>query len=228
MKNEESGLPRRIVYSSMVGTHSRERPLFLSAVNIPVSVLSSKKDTVENKNRKDYATDKWEQEIRDTVAKRKGSAIGANLSKAQKAAVSAQLAREAETRKAITATRGRLQEGVELIASLIASNTEAMRRYVGEMASLLLSMVYGSGSFLMDQRAFDVFLVSCMDLSFGKRLIDEQQLGSLASDRLGEYRRLLPAAILRADKASLVPDDYQHESLAGQFPFQLRSNESQS
>ena len=181
-----------------------------------VDVLSTKKDGSENKNRKDYATDKWEQEIRETVAKKRASTTGANLSKADKALVSAQLAKEAETRKAIVATQGRLQEGVELIASLVASNTEAMRRCVGEMAALLLGTVFGPGSFFMDYRAFEVLLVSLVGRSCTLNSAhDRQQIGSMASDRLGEYRRLLPAAILRADRAPLIPDDYLHEDLAG-------------
>ena len=42
-----------------------------------------------------------------------------------------------------------------------------------------------------------------------------QQLGSLASDRLGEYRRLLVAAILRAFNGTFVPEDYLQEPING-------------
>ena len=119
---------------------------------------STKKDAVENKNRKDYATDKWEQEVRETLAKKK-TTVGANLSKADKAALSAQMAKEAEVRQHIIQAQGRLKEGVELVASLVASNTEGMKRYIGEMAKLLLGSVFGPGSFLVDDSCFAVFLV---------------------------------------------------------------------
>jgi hypothetical protein len=38
-------------------------------------------------------------------------------------------------------------------------------------------------------------------------------LSTLATDRLGEYRRLLIAAILRSHNAPLIPDDYTEESV---------------
>ena len=43
---------------------------------------------------------------------------------------------------------------------------------------------------------------------------ENQQLGAMGSDRLGEYRRLLAAAVLRAYEAPLISDDYLHEDLA--------------
>ncbi|ORX39844.1 regulation of translational elongation-related protein [Kockovaella imperatae] len=162
-----------------------------------VDVLSSKKDVAENKNRKDYATDKWEQEVRDALARKK-TLVGANLSKADKAAVTAQMNKEAEVRTQILLAQGRLREGVQLVSSLAASNSEGMKRYVGEMLKLLIRSVYGPGNFLMDEQVFSVVL----------------QLGAMASDRLGEYRRLLVGAILRAYGVPLIPEDYLHEDLA--------------
>ena len=102
-----------------------------------VPVLSPKKDVVENKNRKDYATEKWEQEVRESLAKKKTTST-ANLSKADKAAVQAQLAKEAAVRQQIVVVQAKLRRGVELVSSLVNSNAEAMERYVGELAKLLL------------------------------------------------------------------------------------------
>ena len=123
------------------------------------SVLSPKKDAVENKNRKDYATEKWEQEVRDSLTKKK-SASNAKLSKADQHAVAVQMTKEAGVRKQIVDVQARLRRGVELVRSLVASNAEAMERDVGELAKMLLRSVFGVGSFLADKKAFDVFLVS--------------------------------------------------------------------
>lgn len=38
-------------------------------------------------------------------------------------------------------------------------------------------------------------------------------MSTLVTDRLGEYRRLLVAAILRSHNAPLIPDDYLEESV---------------
>jgi len=122
--------------------------------------LSTKKETVENKNRKDYATEKWEQEVRQSLTKKKAASVGASLSKQDKALVAAQLAKEAETRMRISKLQARLRRGVELVSSLVVSNAEKMERHVGELAKMMLVTAFGAGSFLLDGRPFDVFMVS--------------------------------------------------------------------
>jgi hypothetical protein len=88
-----------------------ERGIWVTPSDQPyVDVLAPKKDAVENKNRKDYATEKWEQEVRASLAKKK-TASTANLSKADKAAVSAQLAREAAVRNQIVVVQAKLKRG---------------------------------------------------------------------------------------------------------------------
>lgn len=121
-------------------------------------MLSTKKDAPENKNRKDYATEKWEQEVRESLKKK--AATNVKLNKADQAAVNAQLAKEAAVRARVASVQARLSRGVDLVAALVASNAEMMERHVGELATLLLNSVFGPGSFLVDNKAFRVFLVS--------------------------------------------------------------------
>ncbi|WWC61174.1 uncharacterized protein I303_103754 [Kwoniella dejecticola CBS 10117] len=159
-------------------------------------VLNSKKDSgPDNKNSKNYATEKWEQEVRESLAKKKATQIGAKLSKADQALVNAQLAKEAEIRNQIAKVQGQLRRGVELVAALTNSLSEETRKYVDELAKLLLGSVFASGNFLVDGRAFDVFI----------------GLGTLAADRLGETRRMLAAAILRSNEVPLISEDYLEE-----------------
>jgi hypothetical protein len=134
--------------------------LFESPV-IPVSrliVLTTKKEVNENQNRKDYATDKWEQEVRDSLAKKK-SATAVVLSKADKALVAAQLVKEADIRTRIAVEQAKLRRGIELVASLADSKSPDVYKHVQLMARMLLGSVFGAGSFLVDGRAFTVFLV---------------------------------------------------------------------
>ncbi|WRT67086.1 uncharacterized protein IL334_004052 [Kwoniella shivajii] len=161
-----------------------------------VDVLNQKKDTgAENKNRKDYATEKWEQEIRESLAKKKTTQVGAKLSKQDQALVNAQLAKEAETRSQIAKVQGQLNRGVEMVSALTKSLSEDSRTHVDEIAKLLLASVFSVGHFLIDERAFDVFI----------------ELGTLAADRLGETRRMLAAAILRSHEAPFIAQDYLEE-----------------
>lgn len=115
---------------------------------------------MENKNRKDYATEKWEEEIREAVAKKKATRPGAKLSKQDQALVNAQMAKEAEIRTQITTTQASLRRGVELVRSLVAANSEAVSKHLRIMSDCLLASVFGPGSFLVDDRVFPVFLVS--------------------------------------------------------------------
>ena len=121
------------------------------------SVLATKKDIVDDKNRKDYATDKWEAEVRNSI---KSKAPTGKVSKADQALVTAQLAKEADVRRHLQLVQGRLRRGVELIAALVAAKSSVVERHIVEMARLMLSSVFGPGNFLMDRRPFDVFLVS--------------------------------------------------------------------
>jgi hypothetical protein len=70
------------------------------------------------------------------------------------------MAKEAEVRQKIADVQARLKRGIELVSALVSSNAEAVERHVGDMAEMMLQSVFGPGSFLVDQRAFDVFVVS--------------------------------------------------------------------
>ncbi|WWC90100.1 uncharacterized protein L201_005033 [Kwoniella dendrophila CBS 6074] len=161
-----------------------------------VDVLNSKKDSGPvDKNRKNYATEKWEQEIRDSLAKKKSTQVGGKLSKQDQALVNAQVAKEAETRTQIVTVQGQLTRGVEFVSALTKSLSEETNKHIDEMAKLLLASVFSSGNFLVDNRAFEVFI----------------DLGSLAAERLGETRRMLAAAVLRSNEAPLISEDYLEE-----------------
>ncbi|KAK4684697.1 hypothetical protein P7C73_g5471, partial [Tremellales sp. Uapishka_1] len=163
-----------------------------------VDVLTTKKDAADNKNVKDYATEKWEREVREALAKKKASSAGTVLSKQDKALVAAQLSKEAEVRLRIATQKAKLLRGLELIASLADSQAADVKKHVYTLGKLMLGSVFGPGSFLVDERSFEVFL----------------KLASLASDRLGAYKPILAAAILRAFDAPHVRDDYTSEPTA--------------
>lgn len=74
--------------------------------------------------------------------------------------MNAQLAKEAEVRTKISAVQARMKRGLEVVYALTASNAERVEREVGELAQILLSSAFSDGSFLLDQRAFEVFMVS--------------------------------------------------------------------
>lgn len=163
-----------------------------------VDVLNTKKAEVENKNRKNYADEKWEAEVRAELAKKKATTVAKNLSKQDKALVAAQVAKEADIRQRIVLIQARLRRGLELVAALTDSRVTAVENQLGTLSNLLIKSVFGPGAFLVDSRSFEVFI----------------KLSTLASERLGENRRLIAASLLRACKAPFVPDDYLDEEVS--------------
>lgn len=125
-----------------------------------VDVLNPKKEQVENKNRKNYDIEKWEDEVREQLAKKKATKVAANLSKQDKTLVAQQMSKEKAVRERIVSTQARLRRGLELVAALTDSRVSAVEAKVGTLADLLLSSVFGPGAFLVDNRAFEVFIVS--------------------------------------------------------------------
>nr|ODN81184.1 50S small subunit ribosomal protein L19 [Cryptococcus depauperatus CBS 7841] len=163
-----------------------------------VDVLNQRKSSIiENRNRKDYATEKWEQEVREALAKKRAAIQGHKLNKQEQALVSAQLLKEKEIKDRMWKLQARLIRGTEIVAALAKTETGEVGKYVGEMATCLLRSVFGPASFFVIPRAFQIF----------------EQLGSLASERLGETRRILMATILRTYSISVVPADYLEEPI---------------
>ena len=97
--------------------------------------------------------------MRDSLAKKRAASGSAKLSKADQAAVSAQLAKEAEVRSRISAVQAKLQRGMQVVRALVASNASQVEREVGTLAKALLASVFAEGAFLLDVSAFDAFLV---------------------------------------------------------------------
>jgi type I site-specific restriction endonuclease len=122
-------------------------------------VLAPKKDKVEDKNRRDYATEKWEAEVRASQLAKRAASGGAKLSKADQAAVAAQLAKEAEIRAKIASVQAKLQRGMQVVRALVSSNASQVEKEVGTLAKALLASVFAEGAFLLDESAFEVFLV---------------------------------------------------------------------
>jgi hypothetical protein len=162
-----------------------------------VDVLALKKDQPVNKNRKNYADEMWEKEVREELAKKRPTTLAKNLSKEDKAKVAAQMAKEADVRAQIAQVQAHLRRGLELVAALADSHVSAVENKLETLFTLLINSVFGPGAFLVDDRAFDVLI----------------KLSGLASDRLGDHRRLITAAILRSYNAPFVPMDYRGEEV---------------
>lgn len=120
--------------------------------------MLNRKEAAFDKKGKEAEIQKWEAEVRQTLANKK---TGANkLSKEEEALVRSQLAKEKDIRQEVDALRLRLAEGLQVVHSLVDIQLEAFQHYISRLTTLLLSTAVGRPSELLGDAPFDAFLVS--------------------------------------------------------------------
>ncbi|CAG8528815.1 4749_t:CDS:10 [Funneliformis caledonium] len=153
----------------------------------------SKKVIVENRNRKDYKTEKWERELRESIAKKKGTT---KLTKEEQAAVDAQLAKESEIRKNVEQVRLTLIRGLDIVDALVESNSEAIEQHIVEFMRLLNIIVQKSGP-LVGDKAVNTYL----------------RINKCTSEKIESIRDFIGLATLRAMDVQEVPERWLQEPL---------------
>lgn len=136
-----------VCFTSEAIIHLSESPLVLA---------SKQPETVDTKG-KDYATAKWEAELRKTLKNKKPAA--SSLSKQDQALIQEQLRKESAIRQRVALTKKRLEHGLELIRSLASAQVDEFRLYLSNLAALLLTGGFGQASQLIGFKSFDVFIV---------------------------------------------------------------------
>ncbi|EJT96915.1 ARM repeat-containing protein [Dacryopinax primogenitus] len=179
-----------------------------------VDVLAAKKPVVADKNRKDYAIEKWEQELRQSVAAKKAGKT-VTLSKQDQALVDAQLAKESEIRNSINRLQRQAERGLALVRSLVQGDNETFHQQLYSVVNLLLAGVLSHGSALAGSAAFDTYL----------------ELSKCVSPRISETRRWIGISTLRAYNLAVVPPHLEAESVTyvvTRVLYRLRSLAEQS
>ncbi|KXN82440.1 Translational activator gcn1 [Leucoagaricus sp. SymC.cos] len=160
-----------------------------------VDVLSTNKDTSRAVKGKDAQMAKWDEEVRKSLANKKGNAPA--LTKQQQALINAQLEKEEQTRQRVVGIKVQLERGLALVKSVIDAGVEEFPPYIAPITKLLLEGVLRSGKALIGQAAFDVYL----------------ELAKCSSERLDTFRKWLGIASLRSLNIDAVPEDLQAEPL---------------
>lgn len=198
----EYGIPLQEYLSSMVSSNVVRASGVLARLTLfpPPVVLAKKADAAENKNTKNYAQDKWDREVRESIAKKKAAATNGSLSKQEQTLVNAQLKEEANIREKLQLTKNRLDRGMSFVLSLVRSKAPSVSDNLLQLATLLQKSALTSGGFLVAERGFRVYLA----------------LGQLCPERIGFLRQFLGIATLRAQGVMGVPEDLSVEPLSGQ------------
>ena len=161
-----------------------------------VDVLSSKGQIhAVEKNSKDYDTVKWEEEIRNQIAQKKGHEK--KLTNEEKSKVNTQIAKEAIIRQEVIKLERLLRKGVGLIRALADGPPVEAGLWLGSSLNALIEVIDAGVGRLIGQAADDAF-IAC---------------AKFVSSRLGMLRKFIGVATLRALESSTLPVDLQEEPL---------------
>ena len=165
-----------------------------------VDVLDTKTMSyVLDKNSKDYDTMKWEEEVRNHLAQKKGQEK--KLTTDEKAKVNAQLVKEANIRSKILEHEKVLRRGLGFIHSLATGPPIEADMWLGSCLNVLLDLITADAQLLVGDAANETYL-TC---------------SSLVSPRLGSLRKFVGVATLRALGLSKLSENLEQEPLGGMY-----------
>ena len=184
-----------------------------------VDVLNTTSNPTLDRNAPDYETIKWEQEVRNHVAKKKGQEK--KLTADEKARVEAQLEREANIRREVTKLRRDIRRGAGFVHALANGPPTNSNIWLGPSLKSLLEAIKAGAGHIVSDTLVHAYL-SC---------------SNLVSARLASMRTFIGVATLRAVEASGLPSNlldeplgdlatrllYRFRLLSEQRPFEITS-----
>lgn len=152
---------------------------------------------MENKNRKGFEDEKWEQEVRAEIAKKKGTTQTKKLTKEEQAAVSAQRKKESEIRARVQSVHDQLSLGLGICSALVAGNRQEIESSLVPLARILLNIAIAGGGMLVGDRIVEMYLglAECIDKS------------------LHTIRASIAMATLRANNVTPIPSRWLDEPM---------------
>jgi len=191
---------RDLAVSSLNGIGDHEISIWETEENeLFVDVLKRNKNKiVEDRNHKNYQTEKWEREMREQIAKKKGASNTGTpkLTKEEQATVDAQFAKESQIRKHVNEIREKMLRGLDIIDSMIRGNSGAMGERISELMQLL-TVVVKRGGILFGQKAIETYL----------------KIGECTDDSITSIILYVGIATLRVMDIQEIPEQWQEESL---------------
>ncbi|KAI0872187.1 armadillo-type protein [Hypoxylon argillaceum] len=160
-----------------------------------IDVLAKKSQTIPNKNTKDYDTLKWEEDLRNQLAQKKG--LQKKLTADEQAKVNAQLKKEAEIRHSIQQLEARLMRGIGIIQSLVSGPPTDASLWLGPSVTALLEAMEAGACLIVGKAAPSAYLAG----------------SEKVSSRLGAIRPFIGVATLRAVDITSLPENMIEENL---------------
>ena len=163
-----------------------------------VDVLSTKSQNhVLDKGARDYDTLKWEEELRNQLARKKGQEK--RLTPDEQAKVNNQLEKEVKIRENVLKLEQKLRRGIGIVFGLATGPPTDADLWIGPCLRALLDVVKAGVGLLLGD-AVEAVYIKCADF---------------VSARLGSLRPFIGIATLRALGSTNLPAEYEQESLGG-------------
>ncbi|KAI0471162.1 armadillo-type protein [Xylaria cf. heliscus] len=160
-----------------------------------VDVLAKKSQTVPNKNTKDYDTLKWEEDLRNQLAEKKG--LQKKLTVDEQAKVNAQLRKETEIRHSVQQVEARLMRGIGIIQSLVSGPPTDAGLWLGPSVIALLEAMEAGACLIVGKAAPSAYLAG----------------SEKVTSRLGAIRPFIGVATLRAVDITSLPENMMEENV---------------
>jgi len=160
-----------------------------------VDVLAKKQNVAPNKKAKDYDTLKWEAELREQLAQKKGTQK--KLTADETAKVNAQLKKEAGIRDDVRHIAAKLERGFGIVHGLATGPPSDASRWMGPAVKASLDVI-DAGACLITGETGPKALISCAEH---------------VAARLGSMRAFIGVATLRAHEVSAIPQSLTQEPL---------------
>ncbi|KAI1749570.1 armadillo-type protein [Xylaria castorea] len=160
-----------------------------------VDVLAKKSQTLPNKNTKDYDTLKWEEDLRNQLAQKKG--LQKKLTADEQAKVNAQLKKEVEIRHSVQQIEARLMRGIGVIQSLVSGPPTDAGLWLGSSVTALLEAMEAGACLIVGKAAPSAYLAG----------------SEKVTSRLGATRPFIGVATLRAVDITSLPENMMEENL---------------
>ena len=158
-----------------------------------VDVLAKKQNVVPNKNTRDYDTLKWENELREQLAQKKGTQKKLTADEAAK--VNAQLKKEEGIRNDVRHIAAKLERGFGIVNGLATGPPSDASRWMGPAVKAILDVI-DAGACLVTGATGPNALISC---------------ATQIASRLGSMRPFIGVATLRAHEVSALPKNMTQE-----------------
>ncbi|KAL2115355.1 hypothetical protein VTJ04DRAFT_9610 [Mycothermus thermophilus] len=158
-----------------------------------VDVLAKKQNVVPNKNVKDYDLLKWEEELREQLAQKKGTQK--KLTADEQAKVNAQLKKEAEIRENVRQVAAKVLRGFGIVKALATGPPTDSSRWIGAAVNATLEAIKAGATLITGETGPLAFV----------------SLADQISSRLGIMRPFIGVATLRAFEVTALPDNLTQE-----------------